>query len=91
MVRLVGFNGHPTALSEFEIETLRNGLANQLSIRPHPYLIVGRRARAKSGPLLVAEGIFVRKKGVFRIVLSIDLIMSSITIEVDSADVEPLC
>lgn len=50
----------------------------------------GRRLRIKSGPLQGAEGILIRKKGTFRVVFSIDLIMRSVAVEVDSADVEPL-
>jgi NADH:ubiquinone oxidoreductase subunit K len=37
-----------------------------------------------------AEGIMIRRKERFRLVLSIDLIMRSVTFEVDEADVEPL-
>jgi NADH:ubiquinone oxidoreductase subunit K len=37
-----------------------------------------------------AEGIMIRRKDRFRLVLSIDLIMRSVMLEVDEADVEPL-
>ena len=40
------------------------------------------------GPLAGAEGILVRKKDKFRIVLSIDLIMRSVAVEVHAADLE---
>ncbi len=36
------------------------------------------------------EGILVRRKDGFRVVLSINLIMSSVAAEVDESDVEPL-
>jgi hypothetical protein len=36
-----------------------------------------------------AQGILVRRKDKFRIVLSIDLIMRAVAVEVDEADVEP--
>ncbi len=89
VVRLVGFHGLPTPLQEGEIEALRDMLARPLCAEPHPYLIVGRRVRIKTGPLAGAEGILVRAKNRYRIVLSIDLIMRSIAVEVDTADVEP--
>jgi transcription antitermination factor NusG len=88
VVRLVGFNGHPTALPEREVEALREGLAWQLKAQPHPYLTVGRRVRIKSGPLSGLEGILVRKKGNFRVILSIDLIMRSVTAQVELSDLE---
>jgi transcription antitermination factor NusG len=88
VVRLVGFNGHPTALPERAVEALREGLAWQLKAQPHPYLTVGRRVRIKSGPLSGLEGILVRKKGNFRVILSIDLIMRSVTAQVELSDLE---
>ncbi len=90
VVRLVGFNGQPCALADEEVEALRNGLSQQLGMQPHPYLTVGRRVRIKGGPLAGLEGILLRKKGNLRIVLSIDLIMRSIVVDVDAADICPL-
>ncbi len=87
VVRLVGFNGLPTALPDDEMEAMRNGLTRQLRPEPHPYLRVGRRVRIIRGPLEGWEGILLRKKGNFRIVLSIDLIMCSVAVDVDAADV----
>ena len=89
VVRFISFNGHPVPLPEGEIETLSHGLASGIRAEPHPYLKVGNRVLVKSGPLAGAEGILVRKKDKFRILLSIDLIMRSVAVEVDEADVEP--
>ncbi len=89
-VRLVSFNGRPVPLAETEIEILRHGLAQRLRAEPHPFLKVGRRVRVINGPLRDAEGVLIRKKDKFRIVLSVDLIMRSAAVEVDAADVEPL-
>lgn len=90
VVRLVGFNGQPFALPEGEIDMLRERLSGQVRAEPHPYLTVGRRVRIKSGPLEGAEGILIRKKSAFRVVLSIHLIMRSVAVEIHTADVEPL-
>lgn len=90
VVRLIGFNGVPTALPDSEIEALRHVLLRQLRAEPHPYLTVGQRVRIVRGPLEGIEGILIRKKGTARVVLSIDLIMRSAAVDVDSADVEPL-
>ena len=90
VVRLVGFGGLPTALPDQEMEAMRNGLLRQLRLEPHPYLTIGRRVRLTSGPLMGLEGILVRRKGLLRLILSLDLIQRSIAVEVDSADVEPI-
>ena len=89
VVRFVSFNGHPAPLPDSEIEILSKGLASGIRAEPHPYLKVGHRVRVRSGPLAGAQGILQRKKEKFRVVLSIDLIMRSVAVEVDEADIEP--
>src|ERR1039457_5289328 len=88
-VRLVTFNGQPAALPEQEIECLRNRQSNS-NIEPHPYLRVGRRVRVRSGPMHGLEGIIRRNKDKCRVVFSVDLIMRSVAVEVDEADLEPV-
>jgi transcription antitermination factor NusG len=88
VARLIGFNGQPYALPEGEISMLREGIASALHIEPHPYLSEGCRVRIARGPLCGAEGLLVRKKNGFRVVLSLDLIAMSAAVEVDEADVK---
>jgi transcription antitermination factor NusG len=90
VVKLVGFGGEPAALPDEQLEALRTGLNGQLRAEPHPYLTIGRRIRIVRGAFQGAQGTLVRKKGVFRVVLSLELIMRSIAVEVDAADVEPI-
>jgi transcription antitermination factor NusG len=90
VVRLVGFNGHPSPLPDEEMEGLKNSLACDVRAKPHPFLTEGRRVRIKSGPLEGREGILMRRKGSLRVVLSIELIQRSIVVDVDVADVQPL-
>jgi transcription antitermination factor NusG len=91
VAKLVGFGGLPVALPDEQVCALRAGLNGHLRAQPHPYLAVGRRVKVVRGPLQGGEGILIRKKGVFRVVLSLELIMRSVIVEVDSADVEPSC
>lgn len=89
VVRFVSFNGHPLPLPQGEMDTLMTGLRSGVRAEPHPYLTVGRRVRVKHGPLAGSQGILVRRKEKFRVVLSLELIMRSVAVEVDEADVEP--
>lgn len=89
VVHLVGGNrGMPEPLPEEQIETLQSGLRADLETRPHPFLTRGRRVRIKSGPLSGMEGILEHTKRKRRVVLSVELIMRSIAVEVDAADIE---
>ena len=88
VVSMVTFNGEPAALPEGEINALRNGLENQVYAEPCPYLRVGRKVRVTRGPMAGAEGILTRRKDKCRFVISVDVLMRSVAIEVDGADLE---
>ncbi len=90
VVRIVEFGGQAAALPDQEIEILRRGLTHELGIEPYPYLKVGRRVRVRTGPLQGLEGILVRKKNRSRFVISVDLIMRSVAVEIDVTELEPI-
>src|SRR6266849_5948601 len=87
---LVGFAGRPVAVPEDEFARIRGFLNQGLRAEPHPYLTVGRRVRVRSGPLAGTQGILLRRKGNFRLVISIELIQRAVAVDVDIADVLPL-
>ena len=88
VAKLVSFNGLPAALPQQEIEALRASLESGLRAEPHPNLKVGRRARVKSGPLQGMQGVLVRRKNRSRFVISLDLIMRSVAVEIDALELE---
>ncbi len=88
VVRLVSFNGQPAVVPAEQIEALQDRLSGARNIEPHPYLRTGRRVRVKHGAMAGLEGIIVRRKDRCRVVFSIDLIMRSVAVEVDEADLE---
>jgi transcription antitermination factor NusG len=90
VVRLVGFNGQLSALPDEEIDALKQGLAGGVRAEPHPFLTVGRRVRVKRGPFEGMQGILLRRKGKLRMVLSIELIMRSVVVDMDAENVEPI-
>jgi transcription antitermination factor NusG len=87
VLALVGAGRTPAPLPDFEIETLRSGVG-QRRVEPHPYLVIGERVRIKAGPMTGMEGVLVRKKNNFRVVLALDVIMRSVAVEVDAEDLE---
>jgi transcription antitermination factor NusG len=88
VVRIVSFNGQPTALPTEEMEAFQTRWSGELKIEPHPYLRVGRRVLVHSGPMQGLKGIIVRRKDCCRVIFSIDLIMRSVAVELDEADLE---
>jgi transcription antitermination factor NusG len=89
VLSIVGSSREPWALPDREIEALRSGVLER-KIEPHPYLVVGERVRIKAGVMVGIEGVLVRKKNEFRVVLSLEMIMQSVAVEVDADDVEPV-
>ena len=90
VVSFVSFQGQPAALADAEMKSLALALGAGLKAEPHPYLRPGRRVRVVRGPLADLEGTLVRRKERFHLVVSIDLIMRSVLIEVDEADVRAI-
>lgn len=89
-VRLVGFNGLPSALPDTEMEIMRSGLSQRLRAEPHPYLTVGQRVRIVGGPFVGLEGVLKRRKGNLRVIVSLDLIQRSVAVDVDAEDIEAI-
>jgi transcription antitermination factor NusG len=88
---VIGIVGGPKPLpvADSYIHFLREGLRHG-KIEPHPYLTVGTRVRIRSGVMAGMEGVLLRKKNNFRVVLTLDMIMQSVTVEVDREDIEPV-
>jgi transcription antitermination factor NusG len=80
--------GRAAVIPEEEISAVQRMIANSLDIEPHPFLKCGDCVRVKSGPLDGLEGILIRKKNSVRLVLSVELLMKSVAVEVDAWAVE---
>jgi len=85
---IVSDGERPGVVTQEEIDALRQLVETRLQVEPHPFLKVGDRVRVKSGPLTGFEGILVRKKNQYRLVLSVELLQQSVATEVDACEVE---
>jgi transcription antitermination factor NusG len=83
ITQILGNGNSPSPLSETEINSLQTAVRAQLPIEPFPYLKVGQRVRIEEGVLSGVEGIVIRMKQSFRLVLSITLLQRSVLLEVD--------
>lgn len=77
-------------IPEGEIQAIRRTLDAKFAVEPHPFLNCGDRVRVIRGALEGLEGILVRKKNMFRLVLSVEMLAKSVCLEIDSTDVESL-
>ncbi|PYT76060.1 MAG: hypothetical protein DMG40_27010 [Acidobacteria bacterium] len=85
---LVSTAGQPAEIPEAEIEGVRRAVESGASVEPHPLLKCGEWIRVKCGPLQGIEGILVRKKNLYRLVLSIEILGKAAAVEIDAFVVE---
>jgi len=87
---IVSIAGHPAPIPTTQIDAIQLAVGSSLRVEPHPFLRCGDWVRIKSGPLIDVEGILIRKKGSYRLILSAELLQKSLAVEVDAFSVEPL-
>lgn len=90
-VHMILFHGEQVAIvPEDEIQGIRRAVEGPFRVEPHPFLKCGERVRVTRGSLEGVEGILVRKKNLYRLVLSVDMMAQSVAVEIDATDVEPV-
>jgi len=85
---IVGTAGGPEPIPEFEIDAVKRIIESSLAVEPHPFLRCGDWARVTRGPLEGIEGFLLRKKNAYRLVLSVEMLMKSVAVEIDASMVE---
>jgi len=79
-----------TPIADHEMSAIERVIESGTPVLAHPYFNQGDRVRVVEGPLAGVEGVFVRdKKNRGRLVVSVNLLQTSLAIEVDGDFVEP--
>jgi transcription antitermination factor NusG len=89
VVSIVGGGRGPLPVADSYIRFLRDGV-QEGKIEPYPYLKEGVRMRIRSGVMAGMEGVLLRRKNSCRVVITLEMIMKSVTVEVRIEDIEPL-
>ena len=91
VLRILGNDGKPIPIPNEQIFTIHALIKNGVAVTPCPYLKEGMRVRVVHGPLIGVEGILLKTQPQkHRLVLSVDLIKESVSVEIDELDVEPI-
>jgi transcriptional antiterminator NusG len=90
VVRIVGTRKEISVIDDKEIEAIQLVTKAGVKVEPCPYAKIGDHVRITNGPLSGVQGIVTGYKNKQRLVLSVDLIQSSISIEVDGYDLAPI-
>jgi transcription antitermination factor NusG len=91
VIFIVGAMREGLPIPDSYIQFLREGL-RQGKIEPHqhPNLPAGTKVRIRSGLMAGMEGVLLRKKNKFRVLLTLEMIMKSMTVEVAMDEIEPI-
>lgn len=91
VVRVLGTNKRDlSTIPDEEIESIKILTENTATINYHPYVKEGSSVEIVNGPLAGAKGVLTEKDLYkSKVVVSIHLLGRSISVEVDSCDIEP--
>jgi transcription antitermination factor NusG len=90
VVNFVGNHNGPIAVPERELESVRTVLSRGCGCSPYPFLQGGDRVRVARGALAGIEGTFLRRGAHSKLVISVEMIQRSVSVNVPASDVEPV-
>lgn len=88
VVCILGNHGSPVPVPLSEIESTRRLLRSGLRFSPFPFETEGKEVLIVRGPLEGVRGKVLHSRGSCNLILSVNLIRRSVSVEVDMNDVE---
>lgn len=90
VVKILGNEEGPQPIPEVQIESIQKIMNGRAAVSPFPYLKEGQRVRIVDGPLRGCEGFLLKKhEQKEKLVISVDLLQRSLSVEVGGASIEP--
>lgn len=85
--RIVAFGSVPCPLREQEVQALQKIIQSKVEARPYAFIREGEKVRVEDGPLLGVEGTVLRIKKSRRLVVSIEILMRSIAVDIEGYNI----
>lgn len=89
-VGLIGFGSGPCPIPTEEIAAIQQMIGSGLLVAPWPFLRTGQRVLVERGPLEGVEGILQEIRKTYRLVVSVEMLQRSVSVELDRAWVRPV-
>jgi transcription antitermination factor NusG len=83
VVAILGFGCEPAPVPDHEIQAIEKVLKSGFTAEPHPFLQIGQRIRICHGALKGVEGVLLQKKSEWRLVVSVNMLQRSLSVEID--------
>src|SRR4029434_9482003 len=85
-----GIGREPAPIDEAEIEAIRRVVNAGVVYAPHPYVTLGQLVRVEYGSLSGLVGLVTDLRSDSRLIISVNLLMRSVSVEIDRAWVKPV-
>jgi transcription antitermination factor NusG len=89
VMSVVGIGKCPEPINPAEIEAIRTVVLSGVGYHPHPYLAVGDSVEVEHGALAGLVGLITQVKNEFRLIISVNLLMRSVSVEIERSWVSP--
>jgi transcription antitermination factor NusG len=90
VVNFIGSHGRAIPIPEWQIEAVKAVVSCNIPFKDHPHLRVGQRVRVCGGSLDGVEGILVAQNGTRNLVISVEPIQRSLSVQIEGYDVVPI-
>jgi transcription antitermination factor NusG len=90
VLAVLSVSGTPRPIEEEVIFALQKAFSESKRVSPAAYIPNGEWVRIIGGPMTGAQGLLIRAKGQHRLVVSIELLQRSVSVEVDAESVVPI-
>ena len=90
VMSVVGVGRNPLAVAEEEITAVQNVVKSGLTYEPSGFITTGQLARVERGPLRGLIGVVLESRNNCRLIVSVNLLQRSVSVELDAADVMPV-
>jgi transcription antitermination factor NusG len=88
VVDFVGIQGRGIPIPDEQIEAVKALIASNMPFTQHSFLKVGQRVRVRGGSLDGVEGILVAQNGTRNLVISVEPIQRSVSIQIEGYHIE---
>jgi transcription antitermination factor NusG len=85
---VVGFGGQDAPVATEEVDSIRQMLSSGLAVEPCSYVRAGQSVQISAGPLAGLRGTVIREKGLWRVIVNVELLHRSVAAEIGREDVQ---
>jgi transcription antitermination factor NusG len=88
IIKIIHFHGKPAVIPDWQIDSLKKMLESPATLRLESYVRLGEMVEVMEGPFKGLRGMVDMRKNEHRLILTLDGIMQSVSVEIDVDNVK---